>query len=224
MSDHRSAWSRRRLRGPTPHGGSGDHLADVAAEHARGLLDGDERALDRASVDHADPWARASAAEDLGALAASRGTGSRQSAIASLDQALAGYDRIGAAWDAARVRHRLRRLGVRRRHWTQGDRPVSGWGSLTDTERRIAELVAQGLTNRQVADQLFISVHTTAFHLRHIFRKLEIGSRFELARRVMEENRQRTPSDARLGAATPVSAPPRPRQGRRDRAGGPLPE
>ncbi|MCO5974084.1 helix-turn-helix transcriptional regulator [Actinoallomurus soli] len=182
----------------------------AAAEHARGLLDGDECALDRASADHADPWARASAAEDLGALAASRGTGSRQSAIASLDQALAGYDGIGAAWDAARVRRRLRRLGVRRRHWTQGERPVSGWGSLTDTERRITELVAQGLTNRQVADQLFISVHTTAFHLRHIFRKLEIGSRFELARRVMEENRQQTPSDARLGAATPVSTPPWP--------------
>ncbi|WP_372494430.1 response regulator transcription factor [Actinoallomurus purpureus] len=112
---------------------------------------------------------------------------------------------------------------MRRRHWTQGDRPVSGWGSLTDTERRISELVAQGLTNRQVADQLFISVHTTAFHLRHIFRKLQIGSRFELARRVMEENRQRTPPDARLGAATPVSAPPWPSQGRPDRAGGPRP-
>ncbi|MEV0408145.1 AAA family ATPase [Actinoallomurus sp. NPDC050550] len=195
----------------------------AAAEHARGLLDGDACALDRASVDHTDPWARASAAEDLGALAASRGTGSRQSAIAGLDQALAGYDGIGATRDAARVRRRLRRLGVRRRHWTQGDRPVSGWGSLTDTERRISGLVAQGLTNRQVADQLFISVHTTAFHLRHIFRKLQIGSRFELARRVMEENRQRTQPDARLGAATPVSAPPRPRQGRGDRAGGPRP-
>jgi DNA-binding CsgD family transcriptional regulator len=97
---------------------------------------------------------------------------------------------------------------VRRRHWTQGDRPVSGWGSLTDTERRISELVAQGMTNRQVADQLFISVHTTAFHLRHIFRKLQIGSRLELARRVMEENRQRTPSDG-----------DRPDQGGRTRVG-----
>jgi DNA-binding CsgD family transcriptional regulator len=77
---------------------------------------------------------------------------------------------------------------VRRRHWNHADRPVSGWASLTDTERTVSELVAQGLTNRQVADQLFMSTHTVAFHLRHVFRKLGIGSRVELARLALQRS------------------------------------
>ena len=66
-------------------------------------------------------------------------------------QSLTGYERTGATRDAARIRRRLRQLGVRRRHWTTADRPVQGWDSLTDTERSISGLVSQGLTNRQVA-------------------------------------------------------------------------
>jgi DNA-binding CsgD family transcriptional regulator len=65
---------------------------------------------------------------------------------------------------------------------------VSGWDSLTDTERAVSELVVQGLTNRQVADQLFMSAHTVAFHLRHVFRKLEIGSRVELTRLALQRS------------------------------------
>jgi DNA-binding CsgD family transcriptional regulator len=61
-------------------------------------------------------------------------------------------------------------------------RPETGWESLTQTERSVAGLVATGLTNQQVADQMFISTHTVAFHLRQVFRKLNIRSRVELAR------------------------------------------
>jgi DNA-binding CsgD family transcriptional regulator len=57
-----------------------------------------------------------------------------------------------------------------------------GWKSLTDTELATARLVAQGLTNRRIANQLFISTHTVAFHLRQVFRKLDIRSRVELTR------------------------------------------
>ena len=79
-------------------------------------------------------------------------------------------------------------MPVRRRHWSlSADRPVSGWQSLTDTERVASELVAQGLNNQQVADQMYISVHTVAFHMRQIFRKLNIGSRVELARIVIRQ-------------------------------------
>jgi DNA-binding CsgD family transcriptional regulator len=82
----------------------------------------------------------------------------------------------------------MRKLGVRRRHWSpSAGRPVSGWHSLTDTERIASELVAQGLNNKQVADQMYVSVHTVAFHMRQIFRKLSIGSRVELARIVMQQ-------------------------------------
>ncbi len=76
---------------------------------------------------------------------------------------------------------------MRRRHWTRAaDRPSTGWASLTDTERAVAGLVAQGLSNRDVAARMYVSVHTVAFYLRQIFRKLEIASRVELARIVVE--------------------------------------
>jgi DNA-binding CsgD family transcriptional regulator len=116
--------------------------------------------------------------------------GDRDQAIGHLTQAIGGYQQVGATGDTARIRRRLRKLGVRRRHWTQSaSRPVSGWHSLTDIERAASELVAQGLNNRQVADQMYISVHTVAFHMRQIFRKLGIGSRVELARIVLEQAR-----------------------------------
>lgn len=173
----------------------------TAAVHARGLLDAQAapddaaRALGRAAGESADPWARASAAEDLGvALTAA---GDRREAVRSLDQALAGYEESGSARDSARLRRRLRRLGVRHRHWATADRPVSGWPSLTDTERAVSLLVAQGWTNRQVADQMFISVHTVAFHLRQIFRKLSIGSRVDLTRLTMEHDHD--PESRRTG-------------------------
>ncbi|MFF5207726.1 AAA family ATPase [Streptosporangium sp. NPDC000396] len=153
----------------------------VAAVHARGLRDRDPDALGRAMAEHADPWARASAAEDLGVLLSSD-SGSRDLAVDSLNSALRCYEGMEAARDAARVRGRLRELGERRRHWVRTDHPVSGWASLTGTERAVCDLVAQGLTNRQAAEQMFISEHTVAFHLRQVFRKLGIHSRVELAR------------------------------------------
>jgi ATP/maltotriose-dependent transcriptional regulator MalT len=159
----------------------------ASAAHAHGILHGDPAALARAAATHIGPWNRASAAEDLGVLLARTGSGATdgagpEAAIRSLDQALDGYQRICAPRDAARVRARLRDLGVRRRHWTPVERPLSGWASLTETERTVATLVTQGLTNSQVATRMFISAHTVKFHLRQIFRKLDIGSRVELAR------------------------------------------
>jgi DNA-binding CsgD family transcriptional regulator len=163
--------------------------AGAAAAHARGLLDASPAPLEHAASQHSVPWARASAAEDLALLIAVEGTAdARRRAVVAFDGALSAYDAMGAARDAARVRRRLRRLGVRRRHWSQADRPVSGWASLTDTERTVSELVAQGLTNRQVADQLFMSVHTVAFHLRHVFRKLDVTSRVELTRLILQQS------------------------------------
>nr|QXL90843.1 LuxR family transcriptional regulator [Streptomyces sp.] len=151
----------------------------VTAAHARGVHEADAGALRWAMDEHPDAWSRASAAEDLGTLP--RGT-EREEAVAALDRAMAGYARVEAGRDAARVRRKLRERGVRRRHWTHADRPDFGWASLTVTERSVAALVAQGLTNRQVATQMFLSPHTVGFHLRQIFRKLGIRSRVDLAR------------------------------------------
>jgi DNA-binding CsgD family transcriptional regulator len=136
--------------------------------------------------EHAALWDRASEAETQAVDSADRG--SRERAIAHYREALACYDRIGSLRDSARVRLLLRDLGVRVRHWSYEQRPASGWASLTPTQRRITDLVALGLTNRQVGAEMFISVHTVAFHLRHIFRKLDIRSRVELARLAVERS------------------------------------
>jgi DNA-binding CsgD family transcriptional regulator len=68
------------------------------------------------------------------------------------------------------------------------ERPAVGWGSLTETERVTSVMVAQGLSNQQAAERMYVSVHTVAFHLRQVFRKLGISSRVELARLVAEQN------------------------------------
>ncbi|MFC5754575.1 helix-turn-helix transcriptional regulator [Actinomadura rugatobispora] len=158
-------------------------VLSAAAAHAHGILHGDATALAEAGAQYGDPWSVASAAEDLGVLLIE----DRKAAVEKFDEAAEGYRGIGALRDAARVRARLRNLGVRRRHWAYAERPSTGWDSLTDTERNVACLVAQGLTNRQVATQMFLSPHTVSFHLRQVFRKLGIASRVELARIAPEE-------------------------------------
>ena len=161
----------------------------AAAVHSLGLAGQDPGRLGEAAAEHPDPWAKASAAEDLGVLHARRAD--QDHAIRHLTQAIHGYQLTGATADAARVRRRLRKLGVRRRHWTPAARrPVTGWESLTETERTVSELVAQGLNNRQVAGRMYVSVNTVAFYLRQIFRKLSIGSRVELARIVIQQTQQ----------------------------------
>ncbi|SER45700.1 ATP-, maltotriose-and DNA-dependent transcriptional regulator MalT [Lentzea xinjiangensis] len=151
----------------------------TAALHARGLARGDASSLELAARQHQDPWARANAAEDLGALLAAGPD--RAAPVRALETALELYREIGASRDSARVLGRLRKLGRRRR--AEPARPESGWAGLDDTERAIVNLVAKGQTNRQISAQLFMSPHTVNFHLRKIFRKLGISSRVELAAR-----------------------------------------
>ncbi len=79
---------------------------------------------------------------------------------------------------------------------------MTGWTALTDAERTIAEIVACGLSNREVGRRVYLSAHTVDSHLRQIFRKLGINSRVELARIVGEHLQQMY-----LGAETPVSSP-----------------
>ena len=62
-------------------------------------------------------------------------------------------------------------------------RPATGWPALTDAERRVAQLVAEGLANREVAERLFLSRYTVETHLKHVFIKLGVTSRAELAAR-----------------------------------------
>lgn len=164
----------------------------AAAAHSLGLAEQDPTLLAEAAEQHPDPWARASAAEDLGVLLAGRRN--RDAAVRQLMLAMPGYESAGAAADTARVRRRLRKLGVRRRQWTQSPRrPADGWESLTEAERTVSELVAQGLSDRQVAARMYVSDSTVGFHLRKVFRKLHISSRVELARLVPRPAAQPVP-------------------------------
>jgi DNA-binding CsgD family transcriptional regulator len=98
----------------------------------------------------------------------------RGAARDALDAARSGFDAIGArAWED-RARAELARLG--------GRPPASG--SLTPTELRVAELVAQGLQTKQVAGRLFVSPKTVEGHLSRIYGKLGVRSRTELANRL----------------------------------------
>ena len=159
----------------------------AAAAHACGLVERDPAALERAAGCYSAPLPRAWATEDAGIAWAEQGHPAN--AVARLRQAHGLYEQLGAADGAARVRARLRAGGTRLRHWSPADRPALGWASLTDTERRIVDLVARGLSNRQVADQMFLSSHTVAFHLRHVFWKLDVSSRVQLARLAAERDR-----------------------------------
>ncbi|HEX6702467.1 MAG TPA: AAA family ATPase [Gaiellaceae bacterium] len=153
----------------------------ATARHVRGLLERREADL-REAVDLFESAPRrleqAAALEDLGAAMTAPGRGE---AIDAYGRALTFYTELGAAWDARRVRSRLRELGVRRRLVT-AEPETTGWAALTAAELAVARLVAEGLTNREVAERLFISPHTVNSHLRHVFSKLRINSRVELAR------------------------------------------
>jgi DNA-binding NarL/FixJ family response regulator len=158
----------------------------AAAAHAQGLAGDDPASLARAVTGHADPWARASAAEDLGVLHARHDD--KDASVRHLKAAVSGYRQVGARRDEARALRRLRQLGIRRRHWSSSaGPPAAGWPGLTSAEQAVARLVAEGLTNKQVSARMYISTHTVAHHLRQAFRKLGIASRVELARIVIEQ-------------------------------------
>jgi DNA-binding CsgD family transcriptional regulator len=178
-------------------GTAGNPDLATAAVHARGLVDGDTAALERAADGYSAPLARAAATEDAALAAAANGD--RAAAVARLRGAYELYEQHGRPADMARVRARLRATGVRLHHWRRADRPAFGWESLTDTEYRIARLVAQGLSNREVAGQIYLSAHTVAFHLRHIFWKLDVSSRVQLARLVAERGQGQGALRARPG-------------------------
>jgi DNA-binding CsgD family transcriptional regulator len=159
-------------------------IASIAgtAAHAEGLMMDDIEHLSSAVKwfeDSPRPLALASALEDAGKAFARRGD--REQGVALLGRALELYAHGGASWDAGRVRRRLRALGVRWRVTTDA-KPRYGWSGLTKSELDVVRLVAQGLTNRQTAERLFLSPHTVSNHLRHAFAKLGITSRVELAR------------------------------------------
>ncbi|MFL5880797.1 MAG: helix-turn-helix transcriptional regulator, partial [Actinomycetota bacterium] len=81
-----------------------------------------------------------------------------------LQQAVEIYERLGAARDLARAEAVLRQAGIRRGRRGPRGRPRTGWHSLTPTERTVAQLVAEGLSNPQIGDRLYVSRRTVQTH------------------------------------------------------------
>ncbi|HEX7827826.1 MAG TPA: helix-turn-helix transcriptional regulator, partial [Mycobacterium sp.] len=156
-------------------------LFTAVAKHARAILESDATALVAAAESlrsSSRPLLYAAAAEDAGAQLIR--TDRRDEALIQLNGAFDAYTHHEAFADARRVGRELRRLGVDRRTVSQ-PRAKTGWDSLTDAELKVANLVAQGLSNRAVADQLHLSQHTVKTHVHNAFAKLGISSRAQLA-------------------------------------------
>ncbi|OBA72622.1 LuxR family transcriptional regulator [Mycobacterium sp. 1554424.7] len=156
-------------------------LFTAVANHARGILERDAQALVAAAESlraSSRPLLYASAAEDAGGELARAQHNAE--AIDQLNAAFDTYAECEAMADARRVGRALRRLGVERRIVTH-PRAATGWDSLTDSELRVINLIAQGATNRDVAAQLHLSPHTVKTHVHNAFAKLGIASRAQLA-------------------------------------------
>ncbi|GAA4508350.1 helix-turn-helix transcriptional regulator [Nonomuraea ferruginea] len=150
-----------------------------------------------------EPWAAARLRGEPGVVAGIRALAARNPEVMSLRAAAAHAEgRLAEAVELYRAAPRPLGLaaaleeagrrdealevyaacGVRR---DAAGRPPTGWAALTPSELRVARLVARGLTNREVAAELFVSPHTVDSHLRHAFAKLGVSSRVELARHAL---------------------------------------
>ena len=145
---------------------------------AEGDLDAALVALEEATVRHESvpvPFDRARTLLVLGVMR--RRARRRKAAREALEQACDEFERLGATHWLERGRAELARLGGR----------APSDGELTPSERKVAALVAQGRTNREVAAELVLSEKTVESHLSHVYRKLGLRSRAELAHRYADD-------------------------------------
>jgi len=143
---------------------------------ARGDHDGAVGSFGQALDEHAkteDPFQHARTLLAIGAV--QRRAKQRAAARTTLLEALATFERLGSPLWAEKARAELASMGGRTRQ-----------DGLTPAERRVAALVAEGRTNREVAAALFLGERTVASHLTHIYAKLGIRSRTELAHTLSE--------------------------------------
>jgi len=166
---------------------TGNDVAWMTGEALRcqGLAEADPEVLAAAAAAYergARPYQLARASEDAGSALARHGQDGRAGPL--LGRAADIYERLGAARDLARAEAVLRGAGIRRGRRGARSRPRFGWPSLTPTERSVAALVAEGLSNPQIGARMYISGRTVQTHLAHIFAKLDISSRVQLAAEV----------------------------------------
>ena len=171
--------------------------------------------LRQLAEDQRHPWGRAAAPRCEALLAVSRERHDDR-ADARLRQAAQALKRLGLRFDAARGLLSLGRAARRAKRWRKARDALQeaaaafealgsdGWaqrtrdelervggrpslsGMLTPSEQRVVELAAEGLSNKEIAGVLFITVNTVEVHLAHAYRKLGVHSRNQLAKRLRE--------------------------------------
>jgi DNA-binding CsgD family transcriptional regulator len=145
---------------------------------ARGEIDIAVSTLEQAVVQHEkveDPFGRGRALFALGVTR--RRARQKRAAREAIEAALAAFEELGAATWTEKARAELGRIGGRTRAH-----------GLSPAERRVAELVAEGRTNREVAAALVLGERTVETHLTHVYAKLGVRSRTELARTLSQES------------------------------------
>ncbi|GIF49856.1 LuxR family transcriptional regulator [Asanoa ferruginea] len=164
------------------------HRRAVAA-HCLSLLNNDPAGLLEAANSYraaGRPLPRAQALEAAALVLAERGDMAEARNL--FTDAYALYSKLGAEWDLARTQATFRQFGIRRGPRVRHAQARRGWEALTPTENRVAGMVAQGMSNPQIADKLFLSRRTVQTHVSHILAKLELQSRTDIAREASQRD------------------------------------
>lgn len=173
---------------------------DMPATAVRAVRAEGELLLARGDADGAVRLARAAVAEalrhglrqeqlgaDLLAARAQLAAGERDAAVARLQAVAVTASRLGAVAERDEAARALRRAGARISMGAQRAAGAAGRVALTERELAVAELVARGAGNRQVAAELHLSEKTVERHLSHVYAKLGVDSRGELAAALMSD-------------------------------------
>ena len=156
--------------------------ATAAALQSRGLMESDVALVRDAVERYRDTLLRPALAlccEDAAGLLMKSGSDQAE-ALSLLTEAAAVHAEVGASGDLARVDAIIRSVDAARVD-VRVKRPTFGWESLTPMELAVTEHVARGLSNPEIGRELYISRRTVESHLAHIFRKLGMSSRVQLA-------------------------------------------
>ncbi|MDI6104107.1 AAA family ATPase [Actinoplanes sp. NEAU-A12] len=173
----------------------------------RGLVESDPETLAEAvRVCRETPRLGDQATAGLAAGAAFAAAGRRIEAVDLLVDAITAAERCGAARDVAEGEAALRGLKVRRGPRRPHRPTATGWDALTSTELAIVRLAVEGLTNAQIGQRLFTSPRTVETHFSHVFAKLGLSSRVQVAAEAAR--RQNSASSVREDPTRPVPAIP----------------